>query len=98
MYKYTDFIPAGDKKLLYTYSTKHFAQKDKVRFYYALKGRSGKEGIVKELRLQQLGKAVFLCPYRCEEDIDAFFQLWNIPFTKRKAIVELEEKSYGHCP
>jgi hypothetical protein len=95
MYDYTDFIQAGNKKILYTYSTKHFAQKDKVRFYYALKGRSGKEGIVKELRIQQLGKAVLLLPYRHEEDMDAFFQLWNIPFTKRKVIVEIESKQYG---
>jgi len=96
MYNYEDFIPSGDRKILYTYSTKSFQQKDKVRFYYALKGRTGKEGIIKELRIQQLGKTVLLVPFRYEDDMDSFFQLWNIPFTKKKAIVEMEEKHYGH--
>ena len=31
--------------IIYTYSTKHLPKKDKVRFYYALKGRDGKTGI-----------------------------------------------------
>lgn len=41
-----------------SYAIKHLAQKDKVRFYYALKGRDGKTGIIKACQINQLAKGV----------------------------------------
>lgn len=82
-----DFIATGEQMLLYVYRTKKLTQTDKVRFYYALKGRNGKGGIVKDLKIQQLAKTVLLIPWKYEEEADAFFQLWNLPFTKRRVLV-----------
>ncbi len=80
-----------DKKgcmLLFNYSIKHLELKDKVRFYYALKGRDGKSGILKHTNTQYLGKSVILTPIEFAEEIKDFFSLWNLPFTVRKVIVE----------
>lgn len=82
-----DYIVAGEQMLLYVYQTKKLTQTDKVRFYYALKGRNGKRGIVKDLKIQQLAKTVLLVSWKYEEEADAFFQLWNLPFTKRRVLV-----------
>ena len=40
--------------VLFTYSTIHLLKKDKIRFYYALKGRDGKSGIVKRDKIDHL--------------------------------------------
>ena len=43
-----------EEEVLFTYSTEHLQKKDKVRFYYALKGRDGKTGVVKKYRIDHL--------------------------------------------
>lgn len=83
-----EHIKNGRNMLIYTYSTEHLAKKDKVRFYYALKGRDGKSGLVKNLRIEQLGRTVLLVPQRYREDMEQFIRLWNLPFTTRKVIVD----------
>jgi len=84
----------GQKKecmLLLNYSIKHLENKDKIRFYYALKGRDGKSGILKNTQTSYLGKAVLLTPAEFEKDIKKFFARWNLPFTSRKIIVTEQE-------
>jgi hypothetical protein len=88
MYNFNDYIHHGKRMVLFTYATKSLSAKDKVRFYYALKGRDGKTGIVKGLRLDHVGKCVLLVPSKHDEEIQEFFQLWNIPATRRKIIVD----------
>jgi len=88
---YDDYLQYGEKMVLFTYSTKHLQKKDKVRFYYALKGRDGKTGIVKRAHIKHLGKAVLLVPYRYEEDVQQFFRVWNLNFTRMKVIADQEE-------
>ncbi len=82
------YINNGKPMLIYTYSTEHLLKKDKVRFYYALKCRDGKSGIVKELKIVHLGRTVLMVDARHEEDMVQFFKLWNLPYTRRKAIVD----------
>ena len=55
-------IDSNDYKsmFLFSYSTQHLLKKDKIRFYYAVKGRDGKSGIVKDYKIEQLGRAVML--------------------------------------
>ena len=95
MYDYTDYIHHGKKMLISTYSTKHLSNKDKVRFYYALKGRDGKSGLIKRLKIEYLGKTVLLVPARYEEDVQQFFQVWNLSYTKRKVIVDTNVQKRG---
>lgn len=95
MYNSSDYIQSGKRMLIYTYSTEHFAKKDKVRFYYALKGRDGKSGIVKEFKIEHLGRTVLMVPQKYQEDMEQFIRIWNIPFTMRKVLVDSEINSGG---
>jgi hypothetical protein len=57
---------------------------DKVRFYYAIKGRDGKSGIVKEWNIDQLGRAVLLVPESHEKDLRDFLTFWKCAFESRR--------------
>ena len=81
--------------LIYTYSTEHLLKKDKVRFYYALKGRDGKTGIVKELKIIHLGRTVLMAEAKHDDDILQFFKIWNLPYSRRKVLVDDELKRGG---
>jgi hypothetical protein len=87
MYIDDDFIKEGQKMLLIAYSTKNLKKTDKIRFYYALKGRDGKSGIVKDDQIKHTGKTVLLVPYRFADDIKQFMQQWNLPYTFTRVIV-----------
>jgi len=75
-------------KLIFTYSIEHLLKKDKIRFYYALKGRDGKSGIVKKYKIEQLGRAVLLVNSRFENQVQEFLSLWKCKFKKRRALFE----------
>ncbi len=91
----SDYIQHSTKMVLYTYSTKHLSNKDKVRFYYALKGRDGKSGFIKRSRSIFLAKTIFLVPYRNDDDALDFFRIWNIPYSRRRVLIDNEEISGG---
>ncbi|MBN2457936.1 hypothetical protein JXB31_02275 [Candidatus Woesearchaeota archaeon] len=97
MHDYEGFIKHGNRMLIYTYSTKHLLKKDKVRFYYALKGRDGKSGVVKSMKIVHLGRTVLMIHERYDEDIQQFMKVWNLPYTRRKAVVD-EELMRGGPP
>ena len=86
-----EYIEDGSQMILFNYTTIHLAKKDKVRFYYALKGRDGKTGIVKQFKLIHLGKGVILAPSKFDEDMGQFFRIWQISYSKRRVIVGKEE-------
>jgi len=75
-------------KVIFTYSTRHLAVKDKVRFYYALKGRDGKSGIIKKYSVEQLGRTVLLVDSRFQSQVEEFLRLWKCKFKKKKVLVE----------
>lgn len=70
--------------VIFTYSIENLSKTDKVRFYYAIKGRDGKSGIVKEWNIQQLGRAVLLVPESHEHDVRAFLEHWKSAFESRR--------------
>jgi hypothetical protein len=76
------------EKVLFTFSTQKFLKKDKIRFYYGLKGRDGKSGIVKATKAEHLGSAVILVDIKHEKEWEDFFNLWKIPFQKKRVLVE----------
>ena len=84
------YISNPEPMVIYTYSTEHLLKKDKVRFYYALKGRDGKSGIVKALRIIHLGRTVLMAEARFDEEIIQFFKVWNLPYTRRKVLADKE--------
>ena len=69
--------------IIYTYSLKHLPKKDKVRFFYALKGRNGKKGILERLRIEQLGRCVLLVPVKEGKEVDEFFDYWQCKYKKK---------------
>jgi hypothetical protein len=75
-------------KTIFTYSTEHLAKKDKVRFYYALKGRDGKSGIVKRCRIEHLGRTVLLVPEKYSAEVEQFLQYWKCEHDKKEVLVK----------
>jgi hypothetical protein len=75
-------------RVIFTYSTEHLLKKDKVRFYYALKGRDGKTGIVKRCAIEQLGRAVLLVPEKHAADVNGFLQFWKCEYQQREVLVK----------
>ena len=69
--------------IIYTYSLTHMPKKDKVRFFYALKGRNGKKGIIERLKIEQLGRGVLLVGIKKEKEVDEFFDYWQCKYKKK---------------
>jgi hypothetical protein len=65
------------RRIIFSYSTRHLAQKDKVRFFYALKGRNGKEGIIGRIKVEQLGKTVLLIDAAKAAELREFLAYWK---------------------
>ena len=82
---------APAQKVLFTYSTKHLSDKDKVRFYYALKGRDGKSGILKALKAEFLAKGVLLVEQKQVSELREFFEYWSCPYQIRGKLKENEQ-------
>ena len=68
---------SGDRMVLVSYSINHLPIKDKVRFYYALKGRDGKSGMVKLMKADHLNRSVILVKDRYGEEIKEFLGFWR---------------------
>ena len=79
-----------DRKILFSYSISHLKYSDKIRFYYALKGRDGKAGILAKPGVQQLAKTVLLIPPSLDSEFQEFFQHWNCKFKRIKVRLEDE--------
>jgi len=70
------------------YSTQHLLKKDKIRFYYALKGRDGKSGIVKSYKIDHLGRTVLLIPSKYAKEVNEFLELWKCEFETKEVLVK----------
>lgn len=77
--------------VLYTYSIDHLAQKDKVLFYYALKGRDGKGGMLSKQGVVQLGRTAILIPLGLSEEFNEFLDLWRCNFASKDMLIDKEE-------
>jgi hypothetical protein len=65
------------RRFLFTYTLLHLPQNDKVRFFYALKGRDGKSGIIKTAKIDQLGKTVLLVDASRATELRDFLRYWR---------------------
>jgi len=74
--------------VLFSYSTIHLLKKDKIRFYYALKGRDGKSGIVKACKIDHLGRTVLLVPGKFSDEVNDFLKLWECRFDVKEVLVK----------
>ncbi len=69
--------------VLYWYDLKGFTQSDKVRFFYALKGRNKNVGILKQVKGTALAKGVLSIPPEHDSEMQQFFLDWKLPFNRR---------------
>ena len=79
------------KMLLITYDSSSLKYNDKVRFYYALKGRDGISGIMKLYNINFLSKKVFLLDPKYLNEIKSFFNQWKLKFTISEIIIVSNE-------
>jgi hypothetical protein len=75
-------------KTIFSYSIEHLLKKDKIRFYYALKGRDGKSGIVKRCRIEQLGRAVLFVSGEAEKEVQEFLEYWKCKYAMKRVLAE----------
>lgn len=69
-----------DSGVLFTYSLESKNASDKVRFSYALYGRSKEEGLLYELGGKSIGRGAFIVSTSKSETVKAFFKQWDVKF------------------
>ncbi len=72
---------------LFTYHISHLNKSDKVRFYYALKGRDGKSGVLKSYHVEQLMKTVLLVPPEFSAPMQEFLEYWKCSIESHEVLV-----------
>lgn len=77
---------------IFAYNTRHLKYSDKVRFFYALKGRGNKEGIIKHCHITQLGKTVLVLKPEYEKQMTKFLQEWGCDYKILHAMMNKEER------
>lgn len=65
------------KNVLFTFSTAELSKTNRVRFFYALKGRGRKQGIVEDLNAIHLGPGAVLVPSRFSGTMERFLIGFN---------------------
>ena len=82
-------IPGNLKEFaLFSYPINHLEKKDKVRFYYALKGRDGKSGIIKMYEIEQVARGALIVPISHKEDVASFLEGWGCKYEIRRVFLE----------
>ena len=77
----------NEQYTIFMYSTIHLLKKDKIRFYYALKGRDGKTGIVKKCNIEQLGRTVLFVEAKHKTDVESFLKYWKCAYKLKDVLV-----------
>ncbi len=83
-----DLKLSGKRKVIFIYSTEHLEKKDKVRFFYALNGRTG-DGMLKSTGSTHVGRGVLMTATSNAEEFREFFRLWGCEI--KLLNVEVEE-------
>ncbi len=69
---------------IYVYNSSHLTPTERVKFFYALKGRNGKPGILDSTQSIFLAKAVISTPKESVTEIEAFLNTWKCKFSTKK--------------
>jgi hypothetical protein len=79
---------AGSSVLL-QYNSSHLKGANKVKFYYALKGRGGSKGILEVTHSEFIGKGVVLSGDKGASELAVFFKKWGCKTEKKEVIVDV---------
>ncbi|MBT5274329.1 hypothetical protein HOH11_03100 [Candidatus Woesearchaeota archaeon] len=69
---------------IYVYSSSHLTPTERVKFFYALKGRNGKPGILDTTQSVFFAKSVLSVLPAQFEEIEQFLKEWNCKFYIKK--------------
>ncbi len=65
---------------IYVYSTSHLSPTERVKFFYALKGRNGKPGILSTTQSKFLAKSVLQVASKNADEVEQFLKVWKCKF------------------
>lgn len=65
---------------LFRYELKKLNKSEQMRFYYALYGRNGSEGVLKSLSAKKFSDTTILCPVENSENMKEFLERWDIVY------------------
>ena len=80
-----------DQYEILCYKLTHLTQTQKVRFFYALKGRGTTQGILKQYNISSLSKGVLFVPEKSMAQAREFLGFWKCPFTSKIVYLEHEQ-------
>ena len=69
---------------IYIYTSSHLTPTERVKFFYALKGRNGKSGILDSTQSSFLAKSVISVSVTNTKEIEAFLKTWKCKFSTKK--------------
>ena len=70
----------GESYALFTLDLSKLNSNEKTKFQFALKGRDGKGGVIKELNGSYLGPWVVLIPVEKAHEFKEFLEYWGVDF------------------
>ncbi len=82
--------PSYKPYILVMYGIEHLVVKDKVRFYYGLKGRDGQSGIVKQYKSKHLARGALLVPLEYQSEVESFLKGWKCSYRMKEAWMKHE--------
>lgn len=77
-----DPSPEYSRKVLFTFSTATLSKTNRVQFFYALKGRGRKQGIVDQLGASHLGPGAVMVPWRFSGAMERFLQRFTADYSR----------------
>jgi len=79
---------------MFIYSQKGFSQTKRMKFHYALNGRSKNPGILKEMSAIKLTDTTVLVPLKKSEEFKNFLNLWEISFRSFDVLIPQKTIEY----
>lgn len=67
-------------KIIFRYELKGLSKSDRMRFYYALYGRTNEGGIIKETSSVKFSERIIISDIEHQENLKEFFSQWKIEF------------------
>lgn len=74
-------------KSAFVYTLSHFSATQRVRFHYALKGRYGSEGMLRQVEGEFWNSGTIVVPILKEDILKEFFITWNVKFSVKKFLI-----------
>jgi len=76
---------------LITYSLTHLSQTEKVKFYYALKGRGNAKGLLADTSAFALARSVFMVRAAELQIAASFMETWGCHYVVRRAFLSPDQ-------